>query len=314
MCCREYLKHRAIRGVFSLPASLFLVSAAFAQSPAQQPGQYSAGPINLGERGWTAPESRRPFTEGQLEFEIRSGLASDYIYRGVTLSDRHPAVGAAVGVTYGLLYAAATAASVNLPSKPAAEISFGGGIRPTLGPFNFDLGVLYFSYPGENPAAQSNGINYWEMTARAETAISESFRVGAGFAYSPNVSNTGAWSQYAAAGMAYEVPRQFLPSDLSVSFTAAAGYSWFGNQSADLGGFALPSYLNWQAGVTFTWKAISLDLRYHDTNLSKENCFVFTGDPNAQAGGRPDSITNPDGLASRWCSAAFAAKLWFTLN
>jgi hypothetical protein len=93
-----------------------------------------------------------------------------------------------------------------------------------------------------------------------------------------------------------------------------AGYSWFGNQSLELGGFALPAYLNWQAGVTFTRKVFNLDLRYYDTNLSKENCFVLTGDPNARPGGTVDSLTNPEGLTSRWCSATFVAKFWFALN
>ena len=49
-----------------------------------------------------------------------------------------------------------------------------------------------------------------------------------------------------------------------------------------LGGFPLPAYLNWQAGVTFIAQIFNLDLRYYDTNLSKENCYVFTGDPNAR--------------------------------
>ena len=66
--------------------------------------------------------------------------------------------------------------------------------------------------------------------------------------------------------------------------------------------------------MTFTYKVLNLDLRYHDTNLTKENCFVFTGDPNALPGGRVDPLTNPEGLTSRWCGAAFVAKLWFALN
>jgi hypothetical protein len=75
----------------------------------------------------------------------------------------------------------------------------------------------------------------------------------------------------------------------------------------------LPAYLNWQAGVTFTRKALNLDIRYYDTNLSKENCFVFTGDPNAAPGGRINPITNPDGLTSPWCNATVVAKLWLEL-
>ena len=141
-----------------------------------------------------------------------------------------------------------------------------------------------------------------------------SVRVAGGFAYSPNVSNTGAWSWYAAAGLGYDVPSGLLPQDIGVSFTGGAGYSWFGNQSQELGGFPLPAYLNWQAGVTFTRKIFSLDLRYYDTNLSKENCFVFTGDPNARPGGSIDPVTNPEGLTSRWCSATFVAKVSFAFE
>jgi hypothetical protein len=63
-----------------------------------------------------------------------------------------------------------------------------------------------------------------------------------------------------------------------------------------------------QAGVTFTYKVLNLDLRYYD---SQENCFVFTGDPNARPGGRVDLITNPAGLVSNWCGATFVAKAWF---
>jgi uncharacterized protein (TIGR02001 family) len=277
--------------------------------------QTTAGMISLGGRGLT--EGRHAVPEGaksQLEFEVRGGLASDYIYRGVTLSDRKPAVGMAIEATYSLLYAGITVASVKLPTQPTAEISMSGGIRPTLGMTDFDLGVTYFRYPGEDPAAESRGIDYWEAAIRAGRKLTESIRVAGGLAYSPNVSNTGAWSGYAAAGIGYDVPGRVLPPDIGVSFSAAAGYSWFGHQDLELGGFALPAYLNWHAGVTFTLKMINLDLRYHDTNLSKENCFVFTGDPNARPGGRPDPVTNPDGLTSRWCGAAFVAKLWYALN
>jgi hypothetical protein len=65
--------------------------------------------------------------------------------------------------------------------------------------------------------------------------------------------------------------------------------------------------------VTFTRKSFNLDLRYYDANLSKENCFVLTGD-NARPGSSIDPVTNPEGLTSRWCSATFVAKVWFALN
>jgi len=281
--------------------------SARAETPEVSPG----GAVGLGNRGWSAPETNRVTSVNELEFSARAGFASDYIYRGTTLSDHGPAAGAAVEARFGALYAGATVATVKLPTQPLAEFTMAGGIRPKISNIDFDLGVTYFAYPGERLPGETNGINYWEAVIRGDRSIGESMRIAAGYAYSPNVSNTGASSQYVAAGLGFDVPGRLLPQNLGVSFTTAAGYSWFGNQAPQLGGFPLPAYLNWQAGVTFTHKVFNLDLRYYDTNLSKENCFVFTGDPNARPGGRVDLVTNPAGLVSNWCGATFVAKAWF---
>jgi len=277
-------------------------------------GNYG-GAISLGGHGWSSFEGEPAVSDreaNQLEFSFRGGIATDYIYRGTTLSDHKPAVGGAVEATFGPLYAGAAVASVKLPTQPAAEITLSAGARRTIGGVDLDLGVSYFAYPGE--ISTSPGTDYWQAAIRADKRINELFRVAGGFAYSPNVSNTGAWSWYAAGGVGFDVPSRFLLADIGVSFTGGAGYSWFGNQSPELGGFPLPAYLNWQAGVTFTYKIFNLDLRYYDTNLSKENCFVLTGDPNARPGGAVDLVTNPEGLTSRWCSATFVVKASFALN
>jgi uncharacterized protein (TIGR02001 family) len=280
---------------------------------AQTPEVSAGGAIGLGNRGWSASETSHATSANELEFSARAGFASDYIYRGTTLSDHGPAAGAAFEARFGPLYAGTTVATVKLPTQPFAEFTFAGGIRPTIATIDFDFGMTYFAYPGERLPGDT-GINYWEAVIRGDRSIGESIRVASGYAYSPNVSNTGAWSQYVAAGVGFDVPGRLLPQNLGVSFTTAAGYSWFGNQAPQLGGLPLPAYLNWQAGVTFTHKAFNLDLRYYDTNLSKENCFVFTGDPNARLGGRVDPVTNPAGLVSNWCGATFVAKAWFAFN
>jgi uncharacterized protein (TIGR02001 family) len=291
---------------------LFLVPMIGGLARAESPGP--VGAIGLGNRGWSAGDTNQTTSANEPEFSARAGVASDYIYRGTTLSDHGPAAGAAFETRFGPLYAGTTVATVNLPTQPVAEFTFAGGVRRNIATIDFDLGATYFAYPGERMPGATNGINYWEAVIRGDRRIGEQIRVAGGYAYSPNVSNTGAWSQYVAAGIGFDVPARLLPQNLAVSLTTAAGYSWFGNQTAQLGGFPLPAYLNWQAGVTFTHKAFNLDLRYYDTNLSKENCFVYTGDPNARPGGRVNLVTNPDGLVSNWCGATFVAKAWFAFN
>lgn len=310
-------RQRGVARVRHVSRTLVAVLVAFSLAPmtggparAQNLEVSPGGAIGLGNRGWSASEPNRATSANELEFSARAGAASDYIYRGTTLSDHGPAVGAALEARFGALYAGTTVASVKLPTQPLGEFTFATGVRHKIASIDFDFGVTYFAYPGERLPGET-GINYWEAVIRGDRSIGEQVRVAAGYAYSPSVSNTGAWSQYVAAGVGYDVPGRLLPPNLGISFTSAAGYSWFGNQASALGGFPLPAYLNWQAGVTFTHKAFNLDLRYYDTNLSKENCFVFTGDPNARLGGRVDPVTNPAGLTSNWCGATFVAKAWF---
>jgi uncharacterized protein (TIGR02001 family) len=284
---------------------------------AQTSTENASNAINLGGRGWSAPEVRSDTSErstNQVEFGVRGGFATDYMYRGTTLSDHKPAVGAAFEATFGQFYAGVAVASVKLPTQPAAEVALSAGARKTIADINFDLGATYFLYPGERSATATEGVDYWEVAIRADTRIAESVGLAGGFAYSPNVSNTGAWSWYAAAGLSIDLPHGLLPPGIGASFTGGGGYSWFGDQSPQFGGFPLPAYLNWQAGVTFTRKIFNLDLRYYDTNLSRENCFVLTGDPGAAPGGAMNPVTNPEGLTSRWCGATFVAKIWFALN
>jgi uncharacterized protein (TIGR02001 family) len=305
---------RAGSGLVFSGACLLCAATAGAQTLAQDAG---VGRINLGGRGLGNPEAPRTPAASEVEppeFSAKAGIASDYIYRGTTLSDRKPAVGAGVEASFAGFYAGATAATVKLPTQPAGEYTVSAGARRSFGKFDFDLGVTYFAYPSEIPGGPTDGIEYYEAAFRTDVQLAERWRAAGGFAYSPNVSNTGAWSWYAAAGLGYEVPAGALPLNVAIVLTAAAGYSWFGPQSAALGGFELPAYLNWQVGATLTHKFLNVDLRYYDTNLSRENCYVFTGDPGAQPGGRANPVSNPDGLVSRWCSAALVAKLWFAIN
>jgi uncharacterized protein (TIGR02001 family) len=306
---------RRLVGLAAFVAALTCLLAEDAR--AQRTDAEVSSSINIGARGGPAaggPARRVTFEEraaGAFDFSAGAGIASDYVYRGVSLSNRKPVIGAAFEAAIDKLYASGTVTTVRAPSQPTAELTFGGGVRPKLGPIDIDLGVTYFAYPGEIAGVSTE---YWEFLARGDTKLTDRLRAAAGFAISPNVSKTGAWSKFAAAGLGLELPASLLPDNVTAIATGGAGYFWFGKQKDDFGGFPLPSYVTWNAGVTLGFKNLHLDLRYFDTNLSKENCYVFTGDPNAASGGRINPLTNPDGLTSRWCSATVVAKFWFSLN
>ncbi|HUI97913.1 MAG TPA: TorF family putative porin [Xanthobacteraceae bacterium] len=254
--------------------------------------------------------------DGGLKVEVESLLTSDYIYRGVTLSAHRPSAAMSVEVDWQKFYFSTNIQSVKLPTNPAAEVTFAGGYRWDICDFEFDLAASYFYYPGEIPPDGGTKTNYWEYSLHVTRALeSTGVTLEALVAYSPDVSQTGAWGAYADGQVSFELTRYKLLNDLPWRLIAGGGYWQFGNTSAEQGGFPLPSYANWHVGLEFDLNDyLTLNFTYSDTSLSREDCFVFTGDPAATPGGAIDPVSNPQGLRSQWCGAAFVGTLTATLD
>ena len=252
---------------------------------------------------------------GALEIEIKAFVTSDYVYRGVSLSARKPSAGTNIDLSWHGLYFATNFQSVKLPTNPAAEITLVGGYRWDFADFKFDLGANYFYYPGEIIPEGGVKTSYWEYALDVSRKVTDWIELEGNVAYSPNVSGTGAWGSYAEGAATFDLPKLDMLKSITWQLTASAGHWWFGNSSPAQGGFPLPAYTNWHVGVIFRFMdSLSLDLSYFDTNLSKEDCFVFTGDTMATPGGVPNPVSNPDGLQSRLCGAAFVGTLNVTFD
>jgi uncharacterized protein (TIGR02001 family) len=309
-------------GIFGFAATWYLLSADHMAASAETADNNATQAIDVVDRGGIGQQTLPSTTlqkgrNESVEFGMRAGFATEYVSRGVTESAHQPAIGAiAEAVAFEHFYASAGVTSVRLPNNAVAEIALSTGIRPKIGNVDLDFGWTYYLYPSSvaPPAGTLANINYLEMVARADTNFGESVHFAAGSAYSPSYSNTGAWSDYSAFGVAVELPGKSLPPDLTVSISGGGGYYWFGNEAPTLGGFPLPAYLNWNAGVTFVQKNLHFDLRYYDTNLSRSQCFVLTGDLNGGFGGQINPVSNPLGRVSDWCGATLVAKFWFAFN
>jgi uncharacterized protein (TIGR02001 family) len=252
----------------------------------------------------------RPF-----DVHISGEFASDYIYRGVTLSAHGPSAGMSIEVDRGPFYFTFEPSSVRLPTMPSAELGFSAGwCREVVKSIKLNLGAVYYHYANEIPVGPITSTSYGEAHASIAYEPTEKFTLSALYGYSPNFSNTGAWGNYVEGGIDFHMEEIFpkaLPNGVDWTISASVGRSWFGSQSASLGGFPLPSYTNWSVGIEFDRDPFSLSFTYSNTNLTKENCFVFTGDPGAAPGGVVDPITNPTGLRSNWCGPAFVGTLSF---
>jgi hypothetical protein len=160
-------------------------------------------------------------------------------------------------------------------------------------------------------------VSFVEAYAKATYTFSDQWSAGIQEWYSPSVLNSGAWGWFTTGNVTYTAPSTTLPNGLGLYVSGDLGYWDLGTSNIFyatgvapyLTGVKYTSYATWDAGLGFTWKVLTLDLRYYDTNLNKAECNVFTSAQNATFS--PGNITtqNPNGLGTNWCSAAFVAKL-----
>ncbi|MEA2988308.1 MAG: hypothetical protein QOG83_1019 [Alphaproteobacteria bacterium] len=269
-------------------------------------------------------------------------LMSDYNFRGISQSDRGASGTVYVETRYNAnpnlqFYYGSQYWAVALPTGPSCECDLYGGVRPTIGALAFDFGFIYYWYPREKghsadplalfpPFPNTNvtyrDTDYWEAYGKVSwDVMKDKFAVGANFYYSPDWLKTGAYGAYGSVTAKLTLPsfklNAGLIDEVGWYVSGELGHYWLGTTDIDpfVWTFAanLPDYTTWNIGVAFTWKVFTFDLRYYDTDLSKENCNVLTGDPRAVAGGAP-SINNPAGLRSRLCSSAVIAALKFDLT
>jgi len=251
-----------------------------------------------------------------------AAIMSDYNFRGISQSDRGPAVSAYFEPRYNInsnwqLYVGIAGTSTKLATDPTAEIDFYGGVRPTFGPLALDFGFIYYYYPRETqqfgPVSFTlSDTDFWEVYGKGVYTINDNFAVGANVYYSPDWLNTGADGTYASGTAKFTAPGAWFPAGWGAYASGEIGYYWLGTTNADGNAYVIPTnladYAYWNVGFGFTHKVFTLDFRYYDTDLTKGECNVLTGDHTATFS---PSDTTPfnNGNVSKWCGAAFVAKL-----
>jgi hypothetical protein len=275
-----------------------------------------------------------------------SAIASDYIFRGITQSNHQPSVAAYFEPRYNItkdlqLYTGLGGASISFPNRAAAEVDIYGGIRPTFDKLSFDLGVWYYWYPGgqcfsaianlntfdcspsggvppqplPNLNAIKSNLSFVEIFGKVNYALTDAFTIGGYVYYSPSVLNSGADGVFFGGVAKYTFPafsngvQPYISGDLAY-WSLGTTDSFYGIPgTAFAAGIPLPSYATWDVGVGWTWKVFTVDLRYTDTNLSKAECNLFTGDQTATFSPSALTVLNTTGNASNWCGARFVARL-----
>jgi len=160
-------------------------------------------------------------------------------------------------------------------------------------------------------------VSFWEAYGKATYTFSDQWAAGIQEYYSPSVLNSGAWGWFSTGNLTWTAPSTTFQNGLGMYISGDLGYWDLGTSNIFYATGAAPftngvkytSYTTWDVGVGFTYKVLTLDLRYYDTNLTKSQCDVFTSAQNASFSASNVTTQNPTGLGTNWCSAAFVAKL-----
>jgi uncharacterized protein (TIGR02001 family) len=183
------------------------------------------------------------------------GLTSDYVFRGISQSGEDGAIQGGVDFSCGRFYAGVWGSGINF--SDGSEVDIYGGFKHTTGPVTWDLGFIYYAYPGFN-----DDLAYVELKLAASGEIWKGGTLGGTLYYSPDYANVFGDSVTLEANFAQALPKVSI---FSPTFSATVGNVNLTDADFD--------YTYWNVGLTLGFlDKWSLDLRYWDTNLDDGEC------------------------------------------
>jgi uncharacterized protein (TIGR02001 family) len=208
---------------------------------------------------------------GELCAEV--GLVSDYIFRGITNTDHNPAIQGGlsytvdVGLPYAQPYVAFWGSNVDFDDggEASVELDLGFGLSGTIAGIEWDLGGLYYAYPG---ASSDLNYNYWEIPLKLTYPIGHRFSLVGQYAFAPDYFGNSGQAHYLLAGGRWEQP--IGPTVLAVE--ATTGHQWIADNAA----YGAEDYQDWRIGLSLTIDKVTLGIAYTDTTLGKGQCFGGT--------------------------------------
>lgn len=179
-----------------------------------------------------------------LTFNV--GVASDYVFRGVSQTNEDPQLFGGADVTLGSMgYAGVWASNVDFGDSTDMEYDLYAGIKPVVGPVTLDLGVIYYGYAGQPSNAN------WEYTEfkLAGAAAAGPATVGAAVFYSNDFTGSVGPATY------YEANAVLPISGTNFTVSGAVGRQTYEDVSGD--------YTTWNIGAGYALTSnVGIDLRY----------------------------------------------------
>ena len=202
-------------------------------------------------RGLRQTDEGTPAVQGSLEYNHSSG-----VYLGVWGSNVSDDV---------------------IGNGASVELDFSAGYRGTIGgpKFTYDLGLVYYYYPGYDQRTRANAVQYDADWLDFKVATGYDFGVAQTMLtvlYSPEY-------QYESGAALYIAGDVTIPVGTSFSIFLHAGQQWIDNEAR----FGYKDFFEYGVGVGTNLVGLDLKLQYIATTLDK-------GDVPAGSGGERDAL------------------------
>ena len=200
-------------------------------------------------------------TTAPSKFDVGFGLSftTDYVTKGISQTDSSPAIQGYIEPSYGIYYVNVWSSNVDFGDDfRGTEIDVLGGIRPEFGPLSLNVGWVHYFYVPENVSPA-----YGELFAKADYNFDDKFTVVTQLFFAPDFNQSGKTATFIAGGVKVPLPHDFKAY-------GGVGYQFFEDDNAF-------EDLAWTAGLSYTWKELTFDVRYWDTDLADNECVVRSG-------------------------------------
>ena len=197
-----------------------------------------------------------PAQANELELSATTALTTDYVFRGISQTGQEPAIQGSLDAAYGIFYAGVWGSNIDFANS--LELDWYGGIASDWNGLGYDIGAIWYTYPGSN-----GGLDYVEIKTGLSYGFTDSFTAGVTNYWSPDLK-----ADALEVGAEYAF-NPIFNGFFSPSVSALFGWQWF-----DSG----PDYTYWNAGLTLGFmENWAVDVRYWDTDISNNTCGAFVG-------------------------------------
>jgi uncharacterized protein (TIGR02001 family) len=219
----------------------------------------------------TAPPSAFTVTGGAT-------VITDYRFRGLSQTDKTGAIQGTLGVSHSSgLYVGTWGSSIHdyVSAGSNQEIDLYGGYKHSWGGWAFDMGLLYYYYPGHAKGATTD---FFEPYLNASHSFGPlGVKVGMNYAWKQHALRC---DYDARCGAHVREDNLYTYGELSaaipktgITLTGHVGETWGRSYLTN----GLKDYTDWSVNASYTWKQLTFGVSYIGTDFKKGEIVSPTG-------------------------------------